>query len=254
MDKGVTITGSRGFIGTKIRSLLNSMSIAYSEIDHSLGSDLKGISEQNGTLIHLAASIHEDESFRDPTKYINNNINDLARILMNNSFGKVIFPSSSSVYDPKGNLNPKSVYGITKLAGEFLIKIYCKNYWILRITNPYGEGDRKSVFAKLARCKMDGNVFTIYRSDAKKNFFCVDHVIDVISDILSGNIPCGVYNVGSNESYVVSDLLESICKKNNVRYEFVDPPKGLSSGYVPHENLLSEKKRSIGKEWKNYLL
>ena len=247
----ITITGSRGFIGTGLRAKFGRL---YDEVDSSLGMDCKDIVNRTGTLIHLAASISDTESYKNPAKYIDNNLKNLALLLTRNKFDKVIFPSSVTVYDDNGNLNPKTVYGITKLAGEHLIKAYTDNYWILRITNPYGKHDKKSVFAKLKDCKLNNKTFTIYNDQtAVKDFFPVEHVVDVITKIIDGKILPGIYNVGSGLGVLVYDLLINLCEQYGIDCKFEEPPDGLSIGYVPTENLLTGTIRKIEDEWINYL-
>lgn len=253
MINQITITGSRGFIGTAIRKIIDQ---PYNEIDHNLGTSHKDLRSQKGTLIHLSASVFEDESYFKPQTYIENNVVDLANILKNNKFSKVIFASSTSVYDKDGNINPKSVYGVTKLAGEQLIKIYCRKYWILRITNPFGPNDKKSVFAKLADCKQNKKTFVIYdNQEARRDFFHVDHVAAIVKDILDEKINPGIYNVGSGKATNVRRLLWDLCKEHNIRFKLAGEPRGMSDGFIPNndENLLTREKRTISEEWTQYL-
>ena len=246
------ITGSRGFIGTAVRTALDGRQ--YIEMDFKMGRDCMTLKNNTGTLIHLAASINENESFVNPVKYIDNNIKNLALLLINNNFDKVIFPSSVTVYDDSGNLNPGTIYGITKLAGEQLIKAYIKDYWILRITNPFGPNDVKSVFARLKHCKLNNETFQIYNNKkAVKDFFHVDYVACVIRDIIDGKITPGIYNVGSGKGIIVIDMLKSLCERFSIEYEYIDPPEGLSVGYIPTESLLTQDHKEVEVEWLKYL-
>jgi nucleoside-diphosphate-sugar epimerase len=246
----IHITGSRGFIGKELMSALDGY-----HIDETAATiDFDALNGNTGVLIHLAGSISDTESFINPEKYIENNIKKLARLLISNSFCKIIFPSSVTVYDSSGNLNPRTVYGITKLAAELLIKAYCRNYWILRITNPYGPNDTKSVFAKLKECKLNNKIFTIYNDPKSvKDFFHVSHISSVVKDILSDKISPGTYNVGSGRATNVMSLLETLCQKHGIMYEYAYPPPGLSIGYVPTENLLTHEHRNVEDEWIKYL-
>jgi nucleoside-diphosphate-sugar epimerase len=187
--------------------------------------------------------------------YIKNNIDDFAKILIQNNFSKIIFTSTTAVYDNHGNINPKSVYAMTKLAGEQLAKIYCKHCWILRITNPFGPNDKKSVFAKLAEYKRSGNRFPIYASNAKRDFFHVEHIATIVKSILRGRIKTGTYNVGSGVPTEVRQLLIDLCQAHHIKYKFVYPPQGLSDSFVPgSNNLLTRKNRSVKDEWRNSYL
>jgi len=246
------ITGSRGFIGTAIRNVMDGRH--YIEMDFKIGNDYRRLKNQKGTLIHLAASINEAESFINPVKYIDNNLKDLALLLTRNKFNKIIFPSSVTVYDSCGNLNPGTVYGITKLAGEQLIKVYTEKYWILRITNPFGPNDVNSVFARLKHCKINNETFQIYNnSNAIKDFFHVDHVASIILKIIDGEIAPGIYNVGSGKGVIVVDMLKSLCKRFSIKYEYIEPPEGISPGYIPTESLLTQDYEKVEEEWLKYL-
>jgi len=208
----------------------------------------------DGTLIHLAFSISERESYVNPVKYIDNNIRNLALLIKNNNFDEIIFPSSAAVYNEEGKVEPSSVYGITKLACELLIKIYFKRYWILRIANPMGPGDKKTVFGKLAYCKLNNDVFTIYNDLAIiRDFFPVDLIGVTIKNILQDQIPPGLYNVGSGKKCHVVSMLRLLCKEHKIEYVIADPPHGTSNGYVATDNIIKCDDFDIEEEWLKYL-
>jgi nucleoside-diphosphate-sugar epimerase len=240
----IYVTGWNGFIGTSIKSFLEDISYAGLENCSFTYVNLRDSLPTNktGMLIHLAGAISERESFVCPTKYIEDNCKLLALLLQSNNFSGVIFPSSLSVYNSKGESCPTSVYGATKLFCENLIRLLVKDYWILRIANPYGSFDTKSVFAHLARCKKQNEVFTVYNNNyILRDFFPVDWLVRIIYDILLGKISSKlIYNVGSGNSVYPCDVLKRMCIKHNIRFVFADPPDGMSSGVS-----LS----SSGKEW-----
>jgi len=248
----LTITGSRGFIGSNLRKILR---LSYEEVDLSLGISCKDVVGRFGTLLHLAAYKREEESFWNPEKYIDNNISDLARLLSRNNFSRVIFASSMAVYDSNGDLEPLSIYGITKLAGEKLVKTYCSTYWILRIAQPYGPYDTSSVFAKLASCKLNNEIFRIYESRSmKRDYFHVSHVVNIIDRTLRGAIKPGIYNIGSGKEVVPYDFLKYLCDKYNIKYDCVSLPSGSSLGYIPTKDLLVGGQGDLEEEWLKYLL
>lgn len=249
--KLITITGSRGFIGTAVRK---DIKYPYSEVDYLIGKDHKDVIGRKGTLIFLSSWVDQGESLVNPAKYIQNNLTYLAMILVNNAWDQVIFPSSCMVYDKDGNLEPSSVYGFTKLAGEKLIKIYCKNYWILRIGNPYGPNDHRSVFCELARCKMTGDTFTIYNGRVIRDYFPVSHIADIVNNILDGFVTPGIYNVGSGNHVITSEYLKDFCRNHYIKHVVIDGTGMLASGYAAKEKLLSCEQKSItDEEWNLYL-
>lgn len=247
----ILITGSRGFVGSALRKVIK---FPYDEIDLKLGTNHCDVKGGGGTLIFLSAWVEQNESLKCPTKYFENNLTSLSMIIENNSFSKIIFPSSSTVYDKDGNLEPISPYGLTKLASEKLIKMYFSQYWILRLMNPYGENDDRSVFHKLAECKKKKEKFPIFtKNGIMRDYFHVGHVANVINEILEGKIPSGIYNVGTGKGTTISSFMVGICEKHHIEYEFVESPGGLLEGFIPSDNLLRAEERDLEKEWEKYL-
>lgn len=252
MRELITLTGSRGFLGTAIRK---DIKYPYREVDYLIGKDHKDIIGRKGTLIFMSSWVDQGESMVNPAKYIQNNLVYLAMILTNNAFDQVIFPSSCMVYDKDGKLEPSSVYGFTKLAGEKLIKIYSKNYWILRIGNPYGPNDHRSVFRELARCKKEGDTFIISGGKIIRDYFPVTHIAKLVNRILDGCIEPGIYNVGSGNPVVTSEYLKMFCVNHAIKYVVVDGTGMLASGYAARDNMLVCRQKKISeREWKDYYL
>lgn len=244
---GILITGSRGCIGTALRKMLT---IPYDEVDLSIGINHKDVINRTGTLIYLSSWSDQNESRNNPVKYLDNNLTGLAELLRNNFFDRVIFPSSNAVYGNGGLLEPDTVYGVTKLAGEHLVRVYCKNYWVLRLANVFGTNDYRSVFYHLANCKRTGTPFTIYRSlGMVRDYVSVDFVVDTICRILKGEVPVGIHNVGTGCGLDISTILEKICKEYKISYTFVDLPEGITNGHIPTDNLILGEQRDLVEEW-----
>lgn len=248
----ILITGSRGFIGTAIRKVIR---YPYDEVDFVLGTDHKDIKDRTGTLIFLSSWVKPSESVIRPTKYLENNLVALSMIIENNSFDGIIFPSSHAVYDREGNLEPASVYGLTKLAGEKLIKMYCKNHWILRLGNPYGDNDNRSMFYELAQCKLQNKKIPIYSMNGvMRDYFYVDFVADIVNSILEGRIHPGIYNVGTGHGTVVSEFMKEVCERHGIQHEFVESQAGVPDGFVPLTRLLRAERRDLEQDWQTYYL
>lgn len=163
----ILITGSSGFIGTALGLLLRRKGISVVEYDirNKKNQDVRSfrvlLSYARGMdgIIHLAAVSRVKWGFENPRKCVDVNIRgtenvlEVARSLTTASGNKpwVIFGSSREVFGEVPELPadettvrmPLNVYGITKLAGEELCKIYSDNYLlktrVLRFSNVYSS-------------------------------------------------------------------------------------------------------------------
>lgn len=124
------ITGSEGFIGKHVVRIAEERGHRVTGVDRKNGKTLGTYRlEHFDAIIHLAADIDITESFKDPWKYVDNNI---ATLKMLKQANRVVFASSAAVY---GEHSP---YGLTKALGEFLLP---ENSVSLRLFNPFGPGE-----------------------------------------------------------------------------------------------------------------
>ena len=165
----VLLTGSSGFIGSALKRLLEEKGIEVIPFDvkdsplddvrdfSALQSKVLGIDG----IVHLAAVSRVKIAHDNPLECINTNIGGIINVLesvrlihSDNNFPWVIFGSSREVYGESAILpvNESStrkainVYGVSKLSGEELCKVYSENYGlkvrVLRFSNVYtGKND-----------------------------------------------------------------------------------------------------------------
>jgi len=160
----ILITGSSGFIGSALKNLLEKRGIEIVPFDikdnpendvrelTNLNSKVQGV---NG-IIHLAAVSRVKLAYEDPITCINTNVKGMINVLesaRSQNYEKeppwVIFGSSREVFGELKNLpatettfrNPINVYGVSKLSGEELCRVYSNNFGlkarILRFSNVY---------------------------------------------------------------------------------------------------------------------
>ena len=276
--KKILITGAAGYIGAHVAELLikkkkkifivDNLSTGFKELLNKKAHftnlnilntpRLKKIIIENriDSIIHLAASLSIGVGERNPKFYYKNNVLGTKSLLSacNNTLVKnFIFSSTAAVYkegkkivSEKSKVNPKSVYGKTKLLAEKQIIINCKkmkiNYGILRYFNVCGaspsgkigiisKGDHLfkniSVAAMKKRplIKIYGNDYNTPDGTAIRDFIHVSdlaevhyRVLDIISKTKKSKIlNCG-YNRGLSVKQVVSEFQNQIKKPFHIKF------------------------------------
>lgn len=175
-------------------------------------------------IIYLAASKSVTEGEKEPYKYIDNNVNQLSAFLPR-LYIPVVFASSAAVYgEPEKRINgtlmesevlstwspiqPTSIYGMTKVIGEKIVKNKCPNARILRYfniggaTDVIGEeyGKMGNFIPRLFQSKeliiRGGNLNTLDKYPLRDYI----HVLDVARiniDCAEGLVEPGTYNIAS---------------------------------------------------------
>lgn len=162
----VLVTGSQGFIGSKVKYLLEKENYNVVGFDVKSGDDIlnyKHLQEKiysSDFVLHIAAqaNLYEMEEINKGLEGVDINTqgtNFIAQIC--SKFNKnLIYASTVCVYGNQKNLtnektqvNPSDLYAFSKYAGEVLIKGYHKNfnlnYIILRLATTYGPGMRAAL-------------------------------------------------------------------------------------------------------------
>jgi UDP-glucose 4-epimerase len=136
--------------------------------------------------------------------------------------GKVVFSSASSVYgdtdetmDESHPLNAKTMYGASKVAGEFYVRAfndaYGLDYVTLRYMNVYGPRQAGGLVPSVAR-RLLASERPVIAGDGSQSFDFV-HVADVAHanvHAMESDVSDDVFNVGSGTEASVREIVESL--------------------------------------------
>ena len=227
----VVVTGSAGFIGSRLMSALRAGGVHATGVDirgglgataldirHPIG---PGVFDGVDTVVHLAALAGVRPSMLDPRTYADTNVLGTANVLAaaaQAGVRRVVVASSSSVYGecPRParegrRLEPLSPYARTKSAAEALVASYadCLEIVVVRPFTVYGPGQRTDMLiGKLLR----GEAVTLW--PFIRDFTFVDDVVAALVGSIGARKRerVDVYNLGSGRPVTAAELLTTIAE------------------------------------------
>ena len=194
-------------------------------VDHISGADY---------CIHLAAE--KSKSKNKPDDILKCNINGmytLLHALVNVGVKKIIFSSSLYVYGKTNKtgfnendiLNPHTVFGVSKSAGENLLKYMSQKYGLdyvcLRYFFVYGPKQYqgmgyKSVFVKNFQRLLDNQAPIVFGNGQQVlDHIYIDDVVNATIKSLETKYVNTCYNLGSNDRYSINELVRKMIKIEN---------------------------------------
>lgn len=231
--------------------------------------------KRKDAVVHLAAVSRVEWGQSEPEKCIEVNVlgtlNAIEASIKNDS--KIVYVSSREVYGEPQNLpvnegdpkRPISVYGVSKVAAELLIKTYALSsdlkYAILRYSNVYGSTRDlpERVTPKFMKAALSGQPLTVYGGDQILDFNFIDDIIEgtaaVVEKAVVGDprVTNNDFNLVSGQGTSISQLARTIVQLTNSDSEIIasdkrsydvsnfvgDPGKASSIlGYEPNHSLI----------------
>lgn len=207
---------------------------------------LKEVLSGVDVVIHAAAYTSVEESIRKPVLYFKNNVNgtaNVAHICLKKGVKLLIYISSAAIYGNPITLPiseshqtcPISPYGLTKLVGEQIIKLYGNQglkYIILRLFNVYGPGQNNvyaGVIERFIRRLKEGKPPIIYGDGRQtRDFIHVYDVAEAIKLSIERNIENDVFNIATGRPITIRKLAEYVIKltNSNLKPLFTRPRPG----------------------------
>jgi UDP-glucose 4-epimerase len=242
----VVVTGGNGFLGRVLCSNLKHCELAvidaYSSQDQTAKvqqficdiTDPNRISEfihnyKPEAIVHLAAITGVKKCEENPREAFAVNVGGTANVAdaaaRSGSF--LIFASSREVYGEtvgqataeNDSLNPKNLYGVTKVMGEQVLwwfnRLKSLRFSILRFTNLYGPGGDQYVSNVIMKRALSNEDITIYGGSQTLNLIHVQDAARAITLALEKEVFSDAFNVGSADSVTLEELVGKIIKITN---------------------------------------
>lgn len=241
----VVVTGHRGFIGSNLISVFDSViGIEKGYRKKELYNTLDNFNPD--VVFHVGGcsnTLETDINYILNLNYLNTKwISDWC--FSNNK--KIIYSSSASVYGTNGT--PSNLYGWSKLLGEDYV--LSRGGISLRYFNVYGPGEEhKEKMASMIYQNYKKSKVKLFPNKPTRDFIFIDDVVNANIhalkhyDKLSGNW----YEVGTGKSTSFEELFDIL----KIKYEYLDE-KDIPDGY--QFNTKSDKNKWM-KDWKpNYTL
>ena len=176
----VLITGDKGFIGSNLVNYLNNYNIYGIDYPNNV---LTSVLPPVDCVIHLAASTGVRSSHKNPKAYFNNNLKTTKRIFDHYKDTKILFASTSSVYELQ------SPYSMSKYACELIAP---DNVVIMRFFTVWGEQNyRTDMLYGMAM-----NDQLNYITDHKRDFTHVYDVCRAIKILIEKGVGGETYEIG----------------------------------------------------------
>ncbi len=268
----IMVTGGAGFIGSHVVEelvdrghdvvVLDNFSVGREENLHGVRDDIEIVRAdvtdpravertfreyRPEVVIHLAAQVNVRYSMESP--FVDARINalgtlnlvslaaehDVERFVYASSGGAVYGEPEYLPVDEEHPTRPISNYGVSKLAGEYYVRVYAERdgfeYVILRYANVYGprqdpRGEAGVIPIFLLRAAR-GEPLTIFGDgEQTRDFVFVEDVARVTAEAVERGE--GVYNIGTGREASVNDIVNVVESVTGVDVEVVyeDPRPG----------------------------
>ena len=227
----IIVTGSKGFVGSKLVPGLKQNNHDVVELDISEGNDITDWDQLKSNshfdcVIHLACLTYVPDSYEIPKDFYRVNIlgtlNMLELCRLNNA--KMIF-ASSYVYgvpdylpiDENHPVKAFNPYAQSKLIGEQLCQGYHRDFnvpvIIFRPFNIYGKNQKEDFLIPSILKQASSGTVLLKDSRPKRDYIYIDDIVDAYIIAIERKLnDFEVYNLGTGQSHSIEIITELVQK------------------------------------------
>jgi UDP-glucose 4-epimerase len=281
----ILVTGAAGFLGSHLCDKLQNLHHKVIGIDNMIGGDLDNlpknlefhkidccdfrklnkITKNIDVVYHCAATAHEGLSVFSPVENTKNNYLATVSVIaagINNKVKRIIYCSSMARYGNQKtpfteDMKPDPVdpYGISKVAGEDVLKNLCnlnEIEWVIAVPHniigpkqKYDDPFRNVVSIMINRLLQNKRPIIYGDGEQKRCFSYIDDCISCLLALIdSKEVVREIINIGPDEEFVTINKIAEICSNvtgSNLKPEYYpDRPKE-----VKHATCSSDKARRL---------
>jgi nucleoside-diphosphate-sugar epimerase len=225
----IAVTGSAGFVGSKLVLALKAANYDVIEIDLLQGIDVTDFENclkipEFDIIIHLAGKSFVPDSYINPKDFYYTNFSGTlnALELCRKYNARMIF-TSSYVYgipkyipiDEEHPLNPFNPYADSKIQGERLCESY-HNFFkvksvIVRPFNIYGKGQHDNFLIPSIIKQAKSGIIHLNDSKPRRDYIHTDDVVSAYLKIIdSHDLDFEVFNIGYGQSYSIKEITKTV--------------------------------------------
>ncbi len=203
----------------------------YSVQEYTLDEIAAFLGSTSNIIIDLSYTSVSNTNILDPGKEFSDNLNlivDNLRFARNVKTGKYIYISSGGTVYGKTNdehinelhaTDPISNYGVTKLASEKYVSMFCSlnkiSFNILRPSNVYGPWQipfrGQGIVATALGAAYNNSPVKIYgKGDNIRDYVFIDDFLQWLMAVIDRGENGEIYNAGSGKGYSIADILSII--------------------------------------------
>ena len=223
-------------------------------------------------LFHLAANPEVRMELNNPEQCYRQNIYATycaLEALRTSKASTIVFASTSTIYgrattfptpEQYAPLQPISLYGASKLAGEAIVSAYCHSFdrhgVVLRFANVLGPKSTHGVVNDFVRklIRDPSELQILGDGNQTKSYLYIDDAIDaLLSSTKAARSPIEVFNVGSIDQISVREVAETVVETMGLRDVKFTLSGGQSdgSGWLGDvKNMLLDVSRLEARGWK----